>query len=714
MHIQSRFETAILGILTALTLLSTFLPLLVVDSFLYPYVFPRTALFRAIVLLMFVCFALLVTYRRTWRPAATPITISLLALTAVFGLSSITGVDVGHSFWSTVERSEGLLLWIHLCIFFVIVTSVFRERREQIVLLRTVTIAGWLQVLYAAGQFVHAGFALITNGERLSGAVGNPAFLAAYLILIMGPCAWLATIDKNKWWRLSSVTLIVTSLFIVFQTQTRGAMVGIFIGGTWYLMRSIRHNSRRGNIFLGAFLAICAIGISALIAVPQTRTLLEEQTDITRFTTINPEDITVNNRLIVWRVGWRAFLEKPLLGWGPENFHIPFSRYFDPAIARDIGSNAWYDRAHNVLVEIGVASGLFGLLGYCIFIFFLFRGIARQKNHEKPFSRIALEATLIAYTVQNVFVFDTLASYLMLMLIAALINSTTTAQTKPSHQATAVKQPGIAARMLVVGLVASACACWIAFATIIRPAYANILVLDTVRTHRNDAAAGATAFTRALELAGPEQEEYRFILVQFTRDLIHKNGATAEIAPLFKFTVREIEDSIAHNPYTLQLQLLAAELYLDGRSYHPASLTRAAAHAERAVAESPNRYQPYTTLARIRAAQGHYAEAISLLTKATQLNDRFAEGFWNLAIANILSGQSAEALAALNQAEQRGYRVFTNENVKKLLGAYLDAQNIDNAITFLTLAVERLPEAGEYKLFLDELITARNEALQNQ
>ena len=37
---------------------------------------------------------------------------------------------------------------------------------------------------------------------------------------------------------------------------------------------------------------------------------------------------TIYGRIVIWKIAWQGFLERPLLGWGPENYSIVFSKYY--------------------------------------------------------------------------------------------------------------------------------------------------------------------------------------------------------------------------------------------------------------------------------------------------------------------------------------------------------------------------------------------------
>jgi len=49
-----------------------------------------------------------------------------------------------------------------------------------------------------------------------------------------------------------------------------------------------------------------------------------------RFMTNKFGEATIYARIAVWNVARQGFLERPILGWGPENFDLVFAKYYNP------------------------------------------------------------------------------------------------------------------------------------------------------------------------------------------------------------------------------------------------------------------------------------------------------------------------------------------------------------------------------------------------
>jgi hypothetical protein len=109
-------------------------------------------------------------------------------------------------------------------------------------------------------------------------------------------------------------------------------------------------------------------------------------------------------------------MERPILGWGQENFSYIFNKYYDPSM---YGQEQWFDRAHNEFLDWLVAAGIPALLLYISFFILALIAIVRSKNLSIP-EQAVLIGILAAYGFNNLFVFDNLVSLIYFYLILAL------------------------------------------------------------------------------------------------------------------------------------------------------------------------------------------------------------------------------------------------------------------------------------------------------
>lgn len=697
----------LLHIIEAGIFIILFLPIFVNRNFLFPFIFPKTIAFRLIIEIILALYLVLIIVDARWRPRWS---VSLGLLTTFIGImvvSSLGGVDWHRSFWSSIERGEGILTWLHLLAFFIILNGIYKTKKDWLKLFKIVIIAGWIQSIYVFGQAFEWSFALKTYGARIGGSIGNASFLASYLIFIIFIAAYLYSQSSSLKARLAYFAIILIDIFLVWRTETRGAILALILGFLLILIFNIVLSRKKLLKAAAVIILLVLIGTIALVYINKDDPFVQAQPTLNRLANISLTDITAQNRFIVWGTGWQAFLERPLLGWGWENFNAAFNQNFNPAIARDVGSQPWYDRAHNVIVEVAVATGILGLLAYLAIFAWSIKLLWQKIKTSNQFfnSSLILIVLLIVYLFQNIFVFDTLNSYLLFFLILAFIQFETSAKARglePSEiSAAKLKTLKTKASLLTLAFL-------IAFAPLVyffnlRPTLANYYTIAAVSKNSTSPESMLEAFQKSFSYSPPNERELRFILVQHTRDQINARGINSETIPLTEFAISEMKKSIQASPQYIQDYLILVELYVAARDLNPDYLNQAEALALEALAKAPKRYQVYTSLGRLYMAPGKYEQGIEYFKQATTLNDKFAEAHWNLAMAYILSRQPDNAQAALDQALERGFNVYAEQNIAKILNAFQDAGDLKATIDFLESLTERFGDQLKYQQQLDLL-----------
>ena len=105
---------------------SFLMPLILMgDTFIFPFVFPKAIYFRILVELAFGLYLILCLIDKNYRPKKTPLFIVLGAFFVILFLSTIFGVDFQRSMWGNYERMSGWFTLIHFGIYFVIVANIF-------------------------------------------------------------------------------------------------------------------------------------------------------------------------------------------------------------------------------------------------------------------------------------------------------------------------------------------------------------------------------------------------------------------------------------------------------------------------------------------------------------------------------------------------------------------------------------------------------------
>ena len=97
-----------------------FVPLVIFSQFISPFHFGKVIVFRTIMEVLFVFYAVLVWRDRSYLPKRDSIFRSFFAFTAVFGLTTIFSIQPYESFWGALERMGGFWTFLHYFVYLVI------------------------------------------------------------------------------------------------------------------------------------------------------------------------------------------------------------------------------------------------------------------------------------------------------------------------------------------------------------------------------------------------------------------------------------------------------------------------------------------------------------------------------------------------------------------------------------------------------------------
>ena len=400
-----------------------FVPFLVSSSFFFPYITSKAFAWRIIVEIVFFAWLILALIDVDYRPKRSPLLYAVLAFITVIGLADLFGAAPGKSFWSNFERMEGFITLLHLGAFFLVTSSVFKEldwKRWW----NTSLAASAFMIVYCLFQ-VAGVLTIQQGGVRVDGTFGNAIYLAVYMLFhVFIALFYMLRSWKNSGLRFIYSLLVIFQLLILYFTATRGAILG-FMGGLIILaLLNLRNKAepalRRLSITLIALLVLVVGGFWMV----KDSSFVMNSPVLSRFATLDLADIKTQGRYFVWPMAWEGFKDRPLLGWGQENFSYVFQEHYSPEM---YALEPWFDRAHNIFLDWMVAGGLIGLLTYLSLYVLALYFIWRKENFSTT-ERSVLTALIAAYFFHNLFVFDHLISYILFFSLLAHLHSRSAAE----------------------------------------------------------------------------------------------------------------------------------------------------------------------------------------------------------------------------------------------------------------------------------------------
>lgn len=425
-------------------ILILFAPLIIYNDSYFPYVFPRNIFFRLIIDIIFPLYLWLVIKNIYQWPKFNKGLCFFVLFVLTLTISSILGGHFLFSFWSTFERMDGLANWYHILMYLVVLLGVNKTEKDWQILFRASLLAATLVALYALGQALGLSWLISSaGGQRLSSTLGNAAYVGSYLFLhiVIASYFLLKKIQSKNFYSIGTLYYslsIIIFIAILLATETRGAFLGLafflFLLATAYLY----YERQRRNRFYYAVLGLMGVGIIFLIMifVQKDSAWVKSMPIFSRLANVSLTDTTTQSRLLIWKNSiLYSFREKPLLGWGEENFADAFNKYFPSEIFVTIGSEIWFDRPHNILIQHLVQGGLVGLGLYLAIFIFLLLGLKKSIKKDQAWAEPVLwSAFLLGYLVQNFFIFDNLNVNIVFYLLLAYLfsqNAPLTANTKP-------------------------------------------------------------------------------------------------------------------------------------------------------------------------------------------------------------------------------------------------------------------------------------------
>jgi O-antigen ligase len=383
MNIQIQDIKKFLRVITIVLVGATLLtPFIFSGELFFPYITSKAFFMRLMIILSSVSYIGLALIDKNSRPKKSAMLYALIGFMFILFLAMLNSVNPGRSLWSNFERMEGLVTMLYMAVLFVISTSTVR-RKEWVYIMNTSIVISLIVGIQALGSAAEAA-------DRISGPLGNSSYLGVYALihiffgllgsamifrgnreaelLVSGEHKAAHKLSTNNWTSITLYILIaVFNAFILFKTGTRGAFVGLVIG---LVLSSIYLAWKEKNkiIRFGAMGFLTAVVVSVgFLGIFKQSDFVKNSNQLNRFAALITTDyrsVLKNQgeaRTLIWSMAFEGVKERPLLGWGQDNFGYVFAKYYNPGM---YGQEQWFDRSHNVFMDWLIAGGVLGLLGY--------------------------------------------------------------------------------------------------------------------------------------------------------------------------------------------------------------------------------------------------------------------------------------------------------------------------------------------------------------
>lgn len=447
---------------------------------------------------------------------------------------------------------------------------------------------------------------------RVDGTLGNSTYLGIYMLFHAFVALFFMWREwKNTALRYTYGLLAVFQLVVLYYTGTRGAILGLLGGLLLAALLNVRNRNdgeewiRKSSI---AVLVGAVLLVGGLFAARNTA-FVSGNPLLSRFFSLTAEGIRTEGRYFIWPIALEGVKEKPLLGWGQENFNHVFQKHYTPEMYK---LEPWFDRAHNIFLDWAVSGGVLGLLSYLSLYAALLFSIWRKNNALSHVEKSIITGLVAAYFVHNFFVFDNLTSYILFFGLLAYIHSKVVPESVPAQSGILPER----ARNLFLPLVSVTAVAVIYFVNV-QPFLTNTRLLSALMaTHREEPALAIKYFEEAYgvsRLGRPELAEQ--IVGNALPILQSEKLSAAEKNDFFDFARQAVlkEATVFENEARYQL-LAGALLAATGQ------LDEALPQLERAKELMPNRQTIYVEIANLLVEKGDYQGAIGELVTLGEIS----------------------------------------------------------------------------------------------
>lgn len=587
-----------------------------------------------------------------YRPKSSLVVYAVTAFILALFLSTIFSLSPLRSFWSNFERMEGFWGHWHYFIYFLMLASIFKEKTDWHRFFFVSLGASFAMSFYSLLQLM--GTLDIHQGDdRIDGTMGNATYLAIYLVFHIFLALFFFFKTKNIWWRTVLVFLTLFELFILYKTATRGAMLGFLAG--MMMLGAVSSIWSRGLVRkLSLVILAVAIAIPIVFFFIRDLSFVRNSDVLTRFAGISLNETTTQSRFIIWNIAYQAWQDRPILGWGPENFVYLFSKYYD---ARLWKQEPWFDRAHNVFFDWLTATGTVGLVAYLSIFVTLFLVLAKLLKQKHPPVFIGIfGGLLVAYFINNIFVFDNFTSYILFFGVAAYLHwywvSARDETASSAGNSEEVKPVPFIPKSVITGVV-FILVLFSVYSFNVKPILAarsiinalGLLTYSRDDSRVRDVSLGVEALAQGIRRNTFGTAEIREQLAQYS-EKVNQDPATSDNdkEKISWFALEQMKLQEENFPYDIRAKAFLSTLYGTAGDHANAILT-----AKEGLEVSSQRQQFYFILAEAYFKAGEGGLALDTTRQAYELAPDYPDAIHNYAMLAIFSGRPEVGEALLKK-----------------------------------------------------------------
>ncbi|MFN8521816.1 MAG: O-antigen ligase family protein [Chloroflexota bacterium] len=636
------------------------------------------------------------------------------ALLGVVLLSVVTSFDPSASVFGSYDRQLGLIALAAVVFMGLLVARLGLDPSVRVNVLAAMVLGSLPVCAYGLAQVARIDpLNWLNRPAGVFSTLGSSTLLSTYLAMVI-PITLALMIQRVEWrvgdrWITAALAaLLPLQVGVLWFTGVRGGLFGAalavaLVTGGWLWRRN-----RRGGALASAAAMVVLVSVSVLMA---SRGRDAWQTEADGASGLG----TGLQRTLVWQASVEAFARSPvrlLTGFGPETAALALEAVFPAEIARSY-PNLRVDRAHNMVLDVLLGSGLAGLVGCSALVGAIILGVWRRWREEAGDGdgmRTGLLAGIAAWLLAGLFAFDGAATLVFAAVILGLLASDSVpppsmvhVPARPARRRERARRRGVArsgVRAVVgVGFLLTVGSVWLS-SRLLAPLISDVFYSRALALRAGEAPAASVGPLLSAVEWSPRRDVYVLALgrtyldlaetassdapspeVDFQRLFSSFPGSRSELFAAARASFRHAVTLSPLDPYAhyhLGRMLVVWASATRDAAERSALLDEAVASFDRAIELSPRR-----TLFRDAAAEaahdaGRHADALARFAAAEALDGLAAERLGRMGEVLLVQGDLPGARASFARGLQLDPRSAISEHGLALLA--VDEGRLQEAI----------------------------------
>lgn len=654
-----------------------------------------------------------------WKKPEHTIFFILVAILFSFLLSTIFSIDPLFSLWGNPNRGGGFINFAFYVIFALLTFSILKPKSWKIAWNFSIfigIIASIIAIIQWQGWLPEIFFSL---GRRPISTMGNSIFLGIY-ILLLGFLALSFAINEKRMWKKSLYFLSsLLFLFIVIITESRAAYLGLIIGLSYFIFFYPFGQLWRLIVTKGVLIVLMLLAATTIYYVNTQEKLpvfVERNETIRGITTrLQLALIASEPRFSAWKVGIEAIKDRPIFGYGPENFSIAFDQHYDPSlpgIEKLPGAlfTSWWDRAHNLFIDLGTTVGIPALIIYFslfpVILWQLQRVKKKIKGSKDEIIAHGIQATLIGYLVASFFSFNTFSTYLIFFFLVGysmhLLKNSRDENPQEDMRATILKwRKPIFATIFILLL-------WFTWQHNVKPFQINTrinIAIDQAKIGNCEES------LKNMEQAKMKGDTFLNAYLNFhyvTRiSECGKLGSPESVVEFAQKGYELLKEAIETRPTFTRnwiflsqfANVLAEEASVAGLPDEAKQfLNKSESALEQAIKLSPKHQEIYIEWIKKELIAGNYEKAKDKAQECIDINSELGDCWWHKGLTEILLGDLESADISLKKARDRKYNPLDKDigALSQLAKVYIITKNPQRLAEIYEKLIILEPENAQY------------------